>query len=444
MNTAELLPEIVTKLPGPRAQEVLNLDDRYVSPSYTRGYPLVAERASGCMVWDPDGNRFLDFNAGIATCSTGHCHPEIVKAIQDQAAKLIHMSGTDFYYGAQARLAKKLAELAPGDSSKKVFFSNSGAESIECALKLARYKTGRTVNLAFFGGFHGRTMGALSLTASKALQRKSFEPLVPHVIHVPYAYCYRCDWGKKPGTCCLECFRFTEDYIFKRVADPGDIAAVVVEPIQGEGGYVVPPPEFLQKLREITRKHGMLLIADEVQSGVGRTGKFFAIEHFGVEPDILCIAKGIASGLPLGCTIARGDIMDWKAGMHASTFGGNPVACESALKTVELIERELLVNAREMGERLMTGLRPIAERSPIVGELRGRGLMVGIEIVHDRQSRQPAGELRDRIVESCFEKGLLLLGCGPNTLRLCPPLVVRPEQIDFAVQTISQTIEDTN
>ncbi|MBI4866462.1 MAG: acetyl ornithine aminotransferase family protein [Candidatus Wallbacteria bacterium] len=443
-DTAHKLPKIVTTLPGPKAKEVLDMDTKYVSPSYTRSYPLVAESAAGSIVTDPDGNRFLDFNAGIAVCSTGHCHPEIVKTIQDQAAKLIHMSGTDFYYSAQTRLARKLAQLAPGESPKKVFFSNSGAEAVECAMKLARYKTGRTVMIAFIGAFHGRTMGALSLTASKALQRKGFAPLVPQVVHIPYAYCYRCEFGKDPKTCGTDCLRYLTETVFKKVVDPSDVAGIIMEPIQGEGGYVVPPRDFVQKLRAITREHGIMLIADEVQSGIGRTGKMFAIEHFDVQPDILCIAKGIASGMPLGCTVADASVMDWKPGMHASTFGGNPISCEAALKTLELLEAGVMENCRQMGARLKERLAGLVESSPHVGDVRGEGLMVGIEMVTDKQTRAPAPALRDRVVNRCFEKGVLILGCGPNTVRLSPPLIIERAQVDFAADVLEAAIRELN
>ncbi|MBI3892000.1 MAG: acetyl ornithine aminotransferase family protein [Candidatus Wallbacteria bacterium] len=441
-DEAAQLPKILTALPGPKAREVLEMDAQYVSPSYTRSYPLVAQSAAGCIVTDPDGNRFLDFNAGIAVCSTGHCHPEVVKSIQDQAARLIHMSGTDFYYSAQSRLARKLAELAPGEAPKKVFFSNSGAEAVECAMKLARYKTGRTVMIAFIGAFHGRTMGALSLTASKALQRKGFAPMVPQVVHIPYAYCYRCEFSKTPQSCSIDCLRYLTDTIFKKIVDPSDVAAIVMEPIQGEGGYVVPPKEFVQRLRAITKEHGIMLIADEVQSGIGRAGKMFAIEHFDVVPDILCLAKGIASGMPLGCTIADASLMDWKPGMHASTFGGNPISCEAALKTLELLENGLLANSRRMGKYLKERLAPLQKKSPVVGDVRGEGLMVGIELVRDRKTKQPAPELRDQVVDRCFEKGVLILGCGPNTVRLSPPLIVNRAQVDCAVTAIEQSLRE--
>ncbi len=436
-----MLPKLLTSLPGPRAQEILDMDDRFVSPSYTRSYPFVAEHGSGAMVFDPDGNRFLDLNAGIAVCATGHCHPEVVQAIQNQAGRLIHMSGTDFYYGAQTKLASKLSEIAPGDGDHKVFFSNSGAESVECALKLARYKTGRKQMIAFLGAFHGRTMGALSLTASKSVQRQAFAPLVPQVTHVPYPYVYRSPFGD-PESCAQDCLDYIEKTLFTKLLDPTEVAGIIIEPIQGEGGYVDAPVSFLQGLRELTQRHGIMFIADEVQSGAGRTGRMFAIEESGVVPDIICMAKGIASGMPLGCTVASADVMDWKPGMHASTFGGNPVSCAAALKTIELLEKELLENCRNMGEHTLGRLRKMAEKSPFIGDVRGRGLMIGAELVWDKKTKKPAPDLRDRVVTWCFEQGLLILGCGPNSLRLTPPLNITQTQIDYALDLIERGIEE--
>src|SRR5262245_39943295 len=343
-NEALQVPWIRTELPGPRAGHLITTDERYTSPSYTRVYPLAVERGYGAVIEDVDGNRFLDFTAGIAVCSTGHCHPRVVAAIQQQAARLLHMSGTDFYYGPQGELAQKLAQIAPGAGAKRVFFTNSGAESVEAAFKLARYHTGRQHMIAFFGGFHGRTMGALSLTGSKVVQRRGFAPLIPLVSHVDYPNCYRCGSRASGQSCCMESLSQLED-LFKRTVAPQEVAAIIVEPIQGEGGYIVPPPEFHRELRKLCDKQGILLVADEVQSGMGRTGKMFAMDHWGVVPDIVCLAKGIASGMPLGAIIARADIMDWGPGSHASTFGGNPVSCVAAVETTKLLEGELLENA---------------------------------------------------------------------------------------------------
>jgi 4-aminobutyrate aminotransferase len=434
------LPHLSGPLPGPRAQEVIAVDRRFVSPSYTRSYPLVAQRGEGAMVEDVDGNRFLDFNAGIAVVATGHCHPRVVAAIREQAGKLIHMSGTDFFYESLVDLAEKLAALAPGAYERRVSFGNSGAEAIEGAMKLARYSTGREKFIAFLGAFHGRTMGALSLTARKAVQRRGFGPLVPGVIHAPYPNCYRCPFGQTPENCAVECARFIEDQLLKTIAPPEEVAAVVIEPVQGEGGYVVPPQKFFDELVRITEKNGILLICDEVQSGCGRTGKMWASEHFHLEPDILAIAKGIASGLPLGATVARADLMRWTPGAHASTFGGNPVACVAALVTLELLEQELIDNAARMGAHLKARMRDWPARFPIVGEVRGLGLMLGIELVRDQASKTKAPELRDRVVQLAFERGLLVLGAGDNTLRLSPPLIISRDQCDFAVDTLEECL----
>jgi 4-aminobutyrate aminotransferase len=433
------LPQLITALPGPKAKEVIARDAAVVSPSYTRSYPLVAARGEGAIVEDVDGNRFLDFNAGIAVVATGHCHPKIVRAIQDQAAKLIHMSGTDFYYENLVQLAEKLASLAPAGGAHRVSFCNSGAEAVEAALKLARYHTGRNNFIAFLGAFHGRTMGSLSLTASKVAQRKGFGPLVPGVHHVAYPYCYRCPVNQRVESCHVECLGQAER-LFETILPAGDVAAIVVEPIQGEGGYVVPPQKFFDELQALARRHNLLLIADEVQCGMGRTGKMWASQHFGFKPDILAIAKGIASGLPLGATVARAEIMRWKPGAHASTFGGNPVAVAAALQTIELLEAELVDNAARIGARLLARMASWPARFPHVGDVRGRGLMIGFELVKDQQTRERAPEVRDRIVQLAFERGLLVLGAGQNSIRLCPPLVITPDQADFAVDTLEQCL----
>jgi len=431
-----MLPRLLTSLPGPKAKALIDRDRVVISPSYTRGYPLVAERAEGAIVEDPDGNRFLDFAAGIAVVATGHCHPRVVKAIQEQAAKLIHMSGTDFYYENMVVLAERLAALVPGTGPHKVYFGNSGTEAIEAAIKLARYHTGRGQFVAFVGAFHGRTMGSLALTASKSTQKKGFFPIMPGVHHMPYAYCYRCAYGKSPDTCSVECVQAIETELFRTALPPEEVAAIFVEPVQGEGGYVVPPQKFFDELRQLADKHGILLVADEIQSGMGRTGKMFASQHFGFEPDVIALAKGIASGLPLSATVARAELMNWEPGSHASTFGGNPVAVAASLATIELLEQELVDNAARVGARLMDRLRDLPQRFRIVGDVRGLGLMIGIELVRDQSTKERAPELRDRLVQMCFERGLLVLGAGPNTIRLCPPLVITSSQADFAVETI--------
>ncbi|MBM3801322.1 MAG: acetyl ornithine aminotransferase family protein [Acidimicrobiia bacterium] len=431
---------IVSPLPGPKAQAVLAVDRQHVSPSYSRPYPLVAEKAEGMVVTDVDGNSFLDFSAGIASCSTGRCHPRVVKAIQEQSAQLIHLSGTDFYYPQLSALAQKLAAIAPGSSEKRVYFGNSGTEAIEAALKLARYATGRHKFIAFYGSFHGRTLGALSLTASKPVQRRGFGPLLEGVTHVPYPYCYRCPNRPAEGGCHPACLRVIEEQLFKTTLSPDEVAAIVFEPIQGEGGYIVPPPEFFQELKQLSARYGILLIADEVQSGMGRTGKMFAVEHFGIEPDIIAVAKGIASGLPLGAIVARAELMYWPPGSHASTFGGNPVSCAAALETIRLIEEELMQNAAETGRYLLESVRKLMTRCSAIGDVRGLGLMMGIELVKDRASKEKAGAWRDLAVQRCFEKGLLILGCGENTLRLMPPLIVNRAQADVAVEILEDVL----
>ena len=432
----DMLPLLRTPLPGPRAASLIERDAAVLSPSYTRGYPLVVERGEGALVTDVDGNRFLDCNAGIAVVAAGHAHPRVVRAIQEQAAKLIHMSGTDFYYESMVVLAEKLAALAPGGGPRRVYFGNSGTEAIECAIKLARYHSGRDKFIAFLGSFHGRTLGALALTGSKYVQRARMGPLMPGVTHIPYANCYRCDYGKQVETCAVECVKVLEDRIFKTIVPAQEVAAIVVEPVQGEGGYVVPPQKFFDELRLVAERHGILLVSDEVQSGMGRTGKMWASEHFKVSPDILAAAKGIASGMPLSATVARAEVMQWKPGSHASTFGGNPVSIAASLATIELLERELLDNAARIGAHMRNRMAEWPRRFPHVGQVRGLGLMIGVELVRDRQTRERAPDLRDKIVDQAFERGLLLLGCGETTIRISPPLVLTRDQADFCVDTL--------
>jgi len=422
-------PVIKTALPGPRASALISLDRVYVSPSYTRYYPLVAEKAEGLWIQDADGNIFLDFTAGVAVCATGHCHPRIVEAIREQAGRLIHMSGTDFYYAPQILLAEKLAKLAPCGNENRVFFGNSGAEAVEAAFKLARWHTRRELNLAFFGAFHGRTMGALSLTASKTIQRKRYNPLIPGITHIPYPDCYRCSFGHCGPDCGAECVTWIEERLFRTSVPPEDVAAIFVEPVQGEGGYIVPPLIFHKELRHLTEKYGILYVADEVQSGMGRTGKMFALEHFGVKPDIIALAKGIASGMPLGAMVARSDIMDWEFGSHASTFGGNPVSCSAALATIELLEGGIMANAAERGAELMKGLTDLQKTIECIGDVRGLGLMIGVELVKERKTKERAPEWRDKVIQKAFNNGLLLLGCGENTIRFCPSLTISSEEI---------------
>ena len=443
-KTLTIGPKLKTALPGPNAKRVLAGDEKYISPSYTRSYPLVAKSGRGIVVTDVDGNEFFDFSAGIAVTSTGHCHPEVVAAIQKQAGELIHMSGTDFYYGSMVELGERLSKIAPMAGPHRVYYGNSGAEAIEAALKMARYHTKRQNVIAFFGAFHGRTMGALSLTASKPQQKRRFAPLVPGVTHVRYPDVYRgCSGGAEDAEhFSLGCARFIEEKLFKTTLPPEEVAAIFVEPIQGEGGYVVAPTVFMQELRRICDRHSILLVADEVQSGMGRTGKWWAIEHTGVQPDIVCSAKGIASGMPLGVTLAKAEIMDWVPGSHASTFGGNPVAIAAALATLDVIEHEgLLKNSAEVGNHMLRRMADWPKKYRIVGDVRGRGLMLGVEIVKDQQTKEYGHDERDRIVELAFEKGILFLGCGPSTIRIAPPLIVTKDEADVAIDLLEEAIE---
>jgi 4-aminobutyrate aminotransferase len=420
---------------------VVAADARYVSPSYTRSYPLVAERASGAIVEDADGNAFLDFSAGIAVCSTGHCHPDVVRAIQDQAASLIHMSGTDFYYSHMPRLAERLEALVPGGGEWRSFFANSGTEAVEAALKLARYATGRYQFIAFQSSFHGRTMGALALTSSRAVQRRGFGPLVPGVTHIPYPNPYRVLLQATPETVGDAVIRYLEEVVFRTTVSPDEVAAIVVEAVQGEGGYVVPPPAFLADLQSVAKKHGILVIADEVQCGMGRTGKMFAFEHFaGFSPDIIVVAKGIASGMPLGVMLARAEIVTWGPGAHASTFGGNPVCLAAALETVRLLCDEYVANAAAVGAFLKSRFLDLMKAHTAIGDVRGLGLMLGIEIVRDRSTKERDPQLRDAIIEQCFRRGLLLLGAGPSTIRVSPPLMIDKEQAECAANIINDAI----
>jgi len=437
------LPVIKTVLPGPEAQRILALDHQYVSPSYSRDYPMVAQRAEGAIVEDVDGNTFLDFSAGIAVVSTGHCHPDVVRAIQRQSKTLIHMSGTDFYYPLLAQTAEKLAQIAPGDCPKRVFFGNSGTEAMEAAIKMARFHTRRHRLVAFYNCFHGRTFGSLSLTASKAAQRRGFGPLLEGVSHVPYPNPYRCPMGKVSPACHSDCTCTDHvERLLETVAPPEDVAAIVIEPVQGEGGYVIAPPSFLERLRKLADRHGILLIFDEVQCGMGRTGKMWACEHSGVVPDILTAAKGIASGMPLGVAIARADVMDWGPGAHASTFGGNPVSCAAALETIRLLEEKYISNAARMGEYIMSRIADWPKKHAIVGDVRGLGLMIGIELVKDKQTREPHVGAKGRVIRRAFEQGLLVLGCGESTIRLMPPLLIEEEHVDFALDVLGRCIAE--
>ena len=435
-------PDIKTALPGPKAAAIIARDARRISTSYTRDYPFVMEKGEGAVVEDVDGNIFLDCAAGIAVTSTGHAHPAVVKAIVDQAHKYLHMSGTDFYYELQVRLGEVIAGIVPIDGEVRSFFGNSGTEANEAALKLAKYSTKRTNIIAFLGSFHGRTLGSLAATSSKFIQRKGFGPMMPGMFHAPYATCYRCPVGLKPESCQAECLGFVEDQILIHLVSPDEVAGVLVEPIQGEGGYVVPAAQFHQRLRELTSKHGMMLIMDEVQSGMGRTGRMFAAEHFGVKADIVTIAKGVASGLPLSITAARADVMNWPPGAHASTFGGNPLSCAAALETIVLLQDGLMKNAETVGNHLLDRLRGLMDKYPLIGDVRGKGLMVGVELVRDRQTKERATTERDRIVQAMFKRGVLILGAGRNALRFAPPLVINKEQIDSIVAIFEEALKD--
>jgi 4-aminobutyrate aminotransferase len=436
------LPHLVTALPGPKAKQLVERDSAVVSPSYTRDYPLVAKTGRGAMIEDVDGNTFLDFAAGIAVVATGHCHPEVVAAIQDQAAQLIHMSGTDFYYPNMVDLAEKLASIAPGKGSKRVYFGNSGAEAIEAAIKLVKYHTKRDKLIAFHGAFHGRTMGALSLTASRSIQRKGFGTLLSGVFHMPFPDTYRGTYGIRPESASADCLSYLENELFRRRVDPEEVAGIFIEPIQGEGGYLPAPADFLQGLQRICRKYGILLVADEVQSGMGRTGKWWASDHAGIEPDIICTAKGIASGMPLSAIIARAEVMNWVPGAHASTFGGNPVCIAASLATLGLLERQYMANAARMGDYIMKRTSDWTAKHKIVGEIRGKGLMIGIEFVRDQKTKEKATDLRNKLVQMAFHKGLLVLGSGDTTLRLCPPLLIDETQANFALDTLEACISE--
>jgi 4-aminobutyrate aminotransferase len=436
-------PIIKTELPGPNAREVIAADAQYVTPSYPRpDYKLVAEKGYGVWIEDVDGNVFLDCNAGVAVCSTGHCHPEIVEAITKQTETLIHMCGTDFYYRHMPALGKKLDEIVPIKAATRTHFANSGAEAVETALKLAMYHTGRQKFISFFGSFHGRTLGALSLTSSKKAQRSGFKRQPLDVIHVPYPNHIRSPFkdvtdAESAGRATIE---WIENRIFQTTTPPEEVAGIVVEAVQGEGGYIPAPKGFMKELRRICDENGIMLIIDEVQSGMGRTGKMFATDHYDIEPDIMCLAKGIGSGLPIGVCVARADIMDWHKGAHASTFGGNPVCIASALKTIELLENGLVENAAIVGEYLQTGLRKLQDKYECIGDVRGLGMMIGVEFVEDKASMKAAPELRDKIEMACFNRGLIILGCGISTIRWSPPLILSKENVDVALAIFDEAI----
>jgi 4-aminobutyrate aminotransferase len=436
------LPHIKTALPGPKGRQVIESDLKYISPSLSRAYPMVAERGSGAIVEDPDGNTFLDFCAGIAVCSTGHCHPKVVEAIQKQAAELIHIAGTDFYHRHMPQLAERLVATMPQDHQWKVFFGNSGTEAVEGAIKLARYATRRDKLIAFYGCFHGRTLGSLSLTASKNTQRKYFGTLLGGVEHIPYPYAYRCALGHGKEECGSEIIELLEQQIFKRLFAPEEVAAIIVEPIQGEGGFIPAPVKFLQELQRICNKHGIMLIMDEVQAGMGRTGKMWAFDHAGITPDIVLTAKGIASGMPISAFIAKESVMQWKPGSHGTTYGGNPVCVAAAIATLDLIQGGLMANAKKVGDYLFSKMSDWPKRFQIVGDVRGKGLMIGVEIVGDQATKERSKDLRDRVVVNAFHKGLLTLDSGENSLRISPPLIIDEEQADCAIAILEESIRE--
>jgi 4-aminobutyrate aminotransferase len=427
-------PHQITSIPGPKALSWISRDTRLLSPSLPREYPLVAVKGKGQWIEDIDGNEYLDFTSGIAVCNTGHCHPDVVAAAQAQLAELIHMCGSDFYHLPMIELAESLVAITPGNFEKKVLLANSGAEAVEAGFKLARWHSGRDKAIAFIGAFHGRTMGALSLTASKAVQRKGFSSFVPGITHVPYANCYRCAFRMTHPECDFECIRFIEEHIFRTFIPPEEVAVMVIEPIQGEGGYVVPPAGYHSRLKSLAEKYGILVLMDEIQTGMGRTGKFFAIEHFGVVPEIMALAKGIASGMPLSAVVARSDVMDWTRGAHGSTYGGNPVSCAAALASIRVIQSGLIQNAEVQGRKLRAGLDQMKQHYECLGDVRGLGLMQAVELVIDRASQQPDKPLRDRLLHGCFKKGLLLLSCGESVLRFCPPLIITSEDVAVALE----------
>jgi 4-aminobutyrate aminotransferase len=428
------------QLPGPKASAIIKRDQAVISPSYPRGYPFVMEQGRGTEVWDVDGNRFLDFAAGIAVCSTGHSHPKVVKAIQDQAEKFIHIS-SDFYHEPWVELGEKLDMIAPFQEDAISFMTNSGTESVEAAIKLARYHNGCTQFIGFLGAFHGRTLGSLSFTASKPVYHEGFYPLMNGVVHVPFPNPYRpilhSERGEDYGETVV---RYIEEQILGKLLPSDDVAAILVEPIQGEGGYVIPSPGFFPALRKLCDRFDILLVADEVQSGMGRTGKWWAIEHFGVEPDIICVGKGVASGIPLGAIIARKSVVTWPYGSHGNTYGGNPIACAAALATIDLIDTGFMKNAAEIGEYTLEVLEEIKFRHPSVGDVRGIGLMIGMEFVKDRETKEADPVLRDRVVNLAFERGLLTLGCGRSTIRIAPPLNITRSEMDEGLLILEESI----
>ena len=438
-------PKMVVRPPGPKAREIVKRDSVAISQSYTRYYPLVIDSGQNCIVKDVDGNEYIDFNSGLACLNVGHNHPQIVKAIKSQCDKFLHYANTDFYYQQSVNLAEKLFTISPGNFQKKLHFGNSGAEAIETALKLSKWHTRKHQFIAFVGAFHGRTSGATSLTASKPTQRRHYFPLLPGITHVPYPYCYRCPFNLSYPECDYRCVGFIDEQVLQKYVPPEEVAGFVFEPIQGEGGYVVPPPEYFQHLKKLADKYGLLLIADEIQSGIGRTGKWFASEHWKIEPDIICAAKALASGLPLSATITRARLMDWEAGSHASTFGGNPLACAAASKVIDVImEEKLLENAQKQGRYIMKWLQDLKNEREIIGDVRGKGLMIGIEFVEDKDSKKAGVDQAREVMIRCWRRGVAIVTCGVSTLRLVPPLTITRELVDASLEILADVSKEVD
>lgn len=435
--------KICVSPPGPKARELLKRDEAVVSQSFVRYYPLVAESGSGCIIRDVDGNEYIDFNSGIAVLAVGHCHPVVVEAIKKQAERLLHYSYTDFYYESLVSLSEKLCEITPGKFGKKVFTGNSGAEAVEAAVKLAKWHSRKHQFIGFIGGFHGRTTGALSFTASKPVQRRYFFPLMPGVTHVPFPYCYRCPFKQVHPDCDYWCVNYIDEMVLQKYVPPEEVAAIVFEPIQGEGGYVVPPPEYFKRLKKLADKYNILLIDDEIQAGMGRTGNWFAIEHWGIEPDIICIAKAVASGLPLGVMVTKAELMDWEAGSHATTFGGNPVACAAALATIDVIKKEhLLENAAKQGSYIMKRLQELQKECEIIGDVRGKGLMIGVELIRNKDTKTPGRTEAYEVMVRSWKRGVAIITCGVSTLRIAPPLIITRDLVDAALSIIEGVIRE--
>ena len=434
-------PKIKVTPPGPKARKVVERDAAVISPSFGRAYPLVVESAEGNIVKDVDGNEFIDMNAGLAVCSVGHGHPKLKKAIKDQVDKFIHYSYTDFFYEDYVDLGEELSKVLPIEGDKKIFYGNSGAEAIEAAMKASRWHTERQGYLAYIGSFHGRTMGAVSLTASKPYQRRKFSPLIPGVEHIFYPYCYRCPFNLECPSCGYACVDYIDEYLFHKYVAPEEVSMLLAEPIQGEGGYVVPPMGYFKKLKKLLDEYGILFAVDEVQSGVGRTGKWFAIEHFGVKPDIVTTAKGIAAGLPLGVMASKAEIQDWTPGSHASTFGGNPVSCAAAMAVLDIIKTEkLLDNATEQGAYIKKRLEEMMETHPMIGDVRGIGLMVGVEIVKDKDTKEVAPKATEEIMMECFRNGLAIVNCGVNVIRWMPPLTITRDLLEPSLEIFEKAL----